>query len=95
MQEEPAGNSGEEAAPSGDSQEEHSGADSQEIPVVPAPDFTLTDQYGQSHTPVSYTHLDVYKRQVLPFTTAPPESTCRPSGGRSGTCSSSTLCSPT
>lgn len=29
------------------------------------------------------------------LTTAPPESTCRPSGGRSGTCSSSTLCSPT
>ena len=38
--------------PSGDSQEEHSGADSQEIPMVPAPDFTLTDQYGQTHTPL-------------------------------------------
>lgn len=60
VQEEPAGNSGEEAAPSGDSQEEHSGADSQEIPVVPAPDFTLTDQYGQSHTLSDYQGKTVF-----------------------------------
>ena len=39
--------------------------------------------------------VDTSSWTVLPFTTAPPESTCRPSGGRSGTCSSSTLCSPT
>ena len=60
VQEEPAGNSGEEAAPSGDSQEEHSGADSREIPVVPAPDFTLTDQYGQSHTLSDYQGKTVF-----------------------------------
>ena len=60
VQEEPAasGNSGEAAAPSGESQEED--ADGQEIPVVAAPDFTLTDQYGETHTLSNYQGKTVF-----------------------------------
>ena len=48
-----------------------------------APVWALPDEIGKRHTfvPVSYTHLDVYKRQAVPSAQPAPEADIRPPAG--------------